>query len=117
MFRSAFLLASTFLCAYPAHATVYTANGATGSDANPGTATFPFKTLSKCVGALRAAGDVCELTKGTYEAGGVVTASGTAGNPVVIRARSGEDVVIQQGTISDWAQSEGTLWSLSFASA
>lgn len=111
MNRSAFLFACAFLTIRPAFATIYTADIATGSDNNIGTAAQPFKSLSKCVSALQVAGDVCELVRGTYEAGGVVGASGTASNPIVIRARQGDSVVIRQGAVPAWVQSEGNLWS------
>lgn len=111
MNRSAFLVACAFLSIRPAFATTYTADIATGSDNNVGTAAQPFQSLAKCVASLRVAGDVCELVGGTYEAGGVVAASGTASNPIVIRARQGDTVVIRQGAIPAWVQSEGNLWS------
>lgn len=115
MHRTAFSLALAFLSIRPAFASIYTADVATGSDTNPGSAAQPFKTLAKCVSSLRAPGDVCELVGGTYEAGGVVSASGTASNPIVVRARSGDDVVIRQGSIPAWVQGDGTLWSVNFS--
>jgi hypothetical protein len=115
MFKSALFLASAFLSIHTAFATTYTADIATGSDSNLGTAAQPFKSLSKCVSSLRAAGDICELTRGTYDAGGVISASGTSSNPIVIRARQGDVVVIRQGSVPAWVQSQGNLWSASLA--
>lgn len=114
MSRSMVRLALTALWFSPALATTYTADVAIGSDGNPGTASQPFKTLAKCVSSLRQPGDVCELVKGTYEAGGVVSASGTSETPIVIRARPGNDVVIQQGSVPNWVQGEGAMWSANF---
>jgi hypothetical protein len=111
---SKFGLILAVLSSFPAFATTYTSDINAGSDNNPGTAAQPFKTLAKCLGALRQAGDVCELRAGTYEAGGTVGVSGTSTNRILIQARSGEAVTIRQGGVPAWAASGSNLWSASF---
>jgi len=102
------------MSSYPAFATTYTADINSGLDSNPGTTSQPFKTLAKCVSSVRVAGDVCELRAGIYDAGGIVTASGSAANPILIQSRSGESVIIRQGSVPAWSNGGGNLWTASF---
>ncbi len=114
MKRSKTWLILAVFTSYPTFAVTYNADVVFGSDNNAGTVGSPFKTLAKCLTSLKAAGDVCELAGGTYDAGGVVNASGTTTNPIVIQARAGQSVTIRQGVVPTWVSSGNNLWSTSF---
>ncbi len=109
--KSWLIFAVSATCA-SSYASTYYADAVRGSDSNPGTDAQPFETIGRCLGALASAGDVCELKAGVYQAGGAVNASGSVDNPVVVRARKGERVVIHQGSEpTNWTAGGNNLWS------
>lgn len=109
--KSWLILAVSATCA-SSYASTYYADAVRGSDSNLGTDAQPFETIGRCLGALQSAGDVCELKAGTYQAGGALNAWGTPENPVVVRARKGERVVIRQGSEpTNWTSGGNNLWS------
>lgn len=79
----------------PRATTYYVAT--TGSDSNPGTLGSPFRTFSHAVTVLTA-GDTLYARGGTYSdqiSSGELTASGTAGNPILLAGYASEVVTIQ----------------------
>ncbi len=83
-------LAAGFLLAVAAgaSATTYYVNGATGSDANPGTSAQPFATIGRIYSSLNP-GDTLRIAGNcTYAAAGLVLSNktGTASAPIVIDA-------------------------------
>lgn len=109
--------ATIFAMAGTPGATTYFSDANAGSDAAPGTISQPFQTLGKCIAALRAAGDVCELRGGVYSAATVDPGSmpsGTIDHPISVQGHGNEHVVIQQGSALAWTQVSGNLWRAPF---
>ncbi|TXF86686.1 T9SS type A sorting domain-containing protein [Neolewinella aurantiaca] len=81
-----------------------------GSDANDGSETSPFLTISKAAG-LMVAGDVCYIKEGVYREVLSPANGGTEANPITFRA-FGEDKVIISATeeLSGWQNLEGNIW-------
>jgi parallel beta-helix repeat protein len=82
-----------------------------GDDANPGTAERPLKSIGKAL-ALAGAGDTVLIHSGTYREGLLQPrASGTQDKPLVIRAATGEEVVIKGSMpVSGWQEAGNGLW-------
>lgn len=66
----------------------------TGSDAAPGTAEQPFRTVLKAAAVARA-GDVVLVSAGTYEGVVQIESSGAPGRPITLRARGDGPVVLR----------------------
>lgn len=97
-------------------ANTYYASSTSGSDANSGSLSSPFRTLDKCVTSL-SAGDTCDLRAGTYlTSGATVSNSGTKTSPIVVQGHTNEQVVIRQGSILTWTRSSGNIWSAPYDS-
>lgn len=96
------------------HATTYFADASANNNGPAdGSASNPFNNMADCINAIRQAGDVCELRAGIYQAGGALAVSGNFLNPVIIRARPGDLVVVRQGADLKTWQNDGTgMWSL-----
>ena len=73
-------------------ATFYVAT--TGSDGNPGTATAPFRTLTKGTRTLKGS-DTLIVKGGTYADCYLQLPSGSAGAPTTMQAAPGETVIIR----------------------
>ncbi len=109
--KSWLILAVSATCA-SSYASTYYADATKGLDSNPGTDAQPFQSIGQCLSMVKQPGDVCEWKGGVYQAGGALNASGTADNPVVVRARKGENVVIRQGSEpANWVNGGNNLWS------
>jgi hypothetical protein len=67
-----------------------------GSDANPGTASAPWRTIQKALNEL-GAGQVAYVRAGTYSQSIVMKRAGTAIAPITVRNFPGERPVIQPG--------------------
>ena len=75
---------------------------AKASDDNPGSAEAPFKTIGKAVG-LAKAGDTVLIKGGDYREAVSIKSSGTAEQPLVIKAAPGERVLINgSAPITGW---------------
>lgn len=68
----------------------------TGSDGNPGTALFPWRTIQKAADTLRP-GETAFVRAGLYLENVVITRSGTATAPITIRNQPGERPVVRAG--------------------
>lgn len=84
----------------------------TGSDAAPGTAAAPFRTLAKAAAALRP-GDTCTIREGTYRETMVLGRSGEPGRPIRIQAAPGQRVVISaaEPLAATWTRQERGAWT------
>lgn len=67
-----------------------------GSDRNPGTSAAPLKSLERAAELIEA-GDTVLVAPGTYEERGQFVATGTAEEPIEIRAQDGGKVVVTEG--------------------
>jgi Disaggregatase related/Protein of unknown function (DUF1565) len=67
-----------------------------GSDANPGTASAPWRTIQRALNDLQA-GQIAYVRAGTYSQSIVMRRAGTATAPITVRNFPGEDPVIQPG--------------------
>lgn len=65
----------------------------TGSDANAGTQSAPFKTIQAAADRM-VAGDTCYIRAGTYRETAIPTNSGSAGAPITFAAYGNEKVVV-----------------------
>jgi hypothetical protein len=80
-----------------------------GSDANRGTITQPFRTIAKGVSILQA-GDVLSLRQGVYvEPVVIADKHGTAAQPIVIRSYPGEHAVID-GSMTEFRTLNNKDW-------
>lgn len=130
--RAAVLLAATALlslggvgAAFAAPTTTYHVSP-TGSDAGPGSAARPYKTVQKCATVMRP-GDSCEIAGGTYRETVTPARNGNATAPITYRAAPGSQVTITGAdTLAGWSQvttgdlaaltsSDGTLAGSGFA--
>ena len=68
-----------------------------GSDSGPGTATQPWKTLTKAASSV-APGDVVRVAPGTYKERLRTSAKGTASSPITLLA-DGPGVVLAEGFV------------------
>ncbi|TAL62803.1 MAG: DUF1565 domain-containing protein, partial [Bacteroidetes bacterium] len=88
------IYALLFLCGIPAYGTVYYV-ATTGNDANPGTITSPFLTVTKGVSVL-APGDTLYIRAGTYaEAIHDIPSGSSWNNPVTVAAYPGEIATVK----------------------
>jgi hypothetical protein len=71
-----------------------------GSDANAGTLTAPWRTVQKALNTLRA-GQQALVRGGTYTENLLMTRSGTATAPITLAAYPGETVVLHAASASD----------------
>ncbi|NOY05500.1 MAG: T9SS type A sorting domain-containing protein [Chlorobi bacterium] len=71
----------------------------TGNDANPGTTSQPWRTLTKAANTL-VAGDTVFIRAGTYGEQVIPVNSGTAGNPIVYMNYPGDVVTIDGSSVS-----------------
>ena len=84
----------------------------TGNDANPGTASQPYKTISKA-SAVAQAGDVIIIGEGTYEEVIRPARSGVAGRPITYIAKDGEKVIISaMQALSGWQKDSGAIYKV-----
>ncbi len=82
----------------------------TGNDANPGTASKPFKTIQKA-SSIAKPGNTIVIGGGTYQETIKPMKSGTAGSPIVYRSKQGEKVVISaMQSLSGWTSDGGSRW-------
>ena len=92
----------------------------TGADANGGTLTAPFKTITKAY-TKAVAGDVISLRAGTYrETVTLLSKSGTASNPITLTAYNGENAILSGldvKTLSWSASSTPNVWVASYTGA
>ena len=90
-------------------------NHPNASDSNDGRSlASPFKTLGRGVLSL-VAGDTLSIKEGIYREPIVISASGTASKPIVIRAYPGDEgnVVIRgSNVVKGWTNDGGGLWSV-----
>ncbi len=83
-----------------------------GSDANPGTITKPFKTISKA-SSIAKPGNTIVIGGGTYEETIKPTKSGTAGSPIVYTSKQGEKVIISaMQALSGWRKDKGAIYKV-----
>ncbi|CAI6083108.1 fibronectin type III domain-containing protein [Cohnella sp. JJ-181] len=82
----------------------------TGSDANPGTVSQPFKTIQHCAD-VAVAGDVCQVRAGTYRETVIVPHSGSSGSPIVFQNYGTEQAIIS-GTepVTGWTLESGSIY-------
>ncbi|GEM_PF-2406633 len=71
----------------------------TGNDANPGSASQPWRTIQKAANTL-VAGDTVFIRAGTYAEQVLPANSGTAGNPIVYMSYPGDVVTIDGNSVS-----------------
>ena len=105
---------------------VFYVDGSKGSDQNNGATTEePFKTIQKCVEALRGPGDECNIRAGRYHGNVLINAKrGTAESPIIIQGYKDEQPIID-GTIElkprrwrrtrsgvHWARIPTDVWQL-----
>jgi parallel beta-helix repeat protein len=101
LFRLLFLVQVLLLLLLPGTvwaATYYVAPS--GSDADPGTATQPFRTIQRGVQAVTA-GDTVIIRDGVYTGGIEITQPGTAAQPIVFRAAGRGAVIDGSGSERD----------------
>jgi len=95
---------------FKSHATTYYADGTNGNDLNNGTATNPYKTISKAVSVANA-GDTVIIQEGTYREYIVIINSGTQVNPIIIKGAPGKKVYIKgSNKIIGWISQGNGLW-------
>ncbi|MBN2475575.1 MAG: right-handed parallel beta-helix repeat-containing protein [Pirellulales bacterium] len=82
----------------------------TASDANPGTQSAPWKTITKAAEALLP-GDTVVIHAGTYREWVRPDRSGTSQAPIVFQAAAGERVVLTGAdVVSGWVPDRGAVW-------
>lgn len=82
-----------------------------GSDANPGTQSAPWRTISKAADSLRS-GDTVIVQEGIYRELVIPRNSGTSENPIVYQADPGKNVIIAgSDVVSSWRLSSGSIYS------
>jgi hypothetical protein len=109
-----FLLTSTVvLFAYTANAANYYVSSTSGSDANPGTISAPWRTLTKVNSFTPKAGDQILFKRGDSWTGTItVKASGTSVAPITYGAwGEGANPVISGFTaVTAWTNKGGNIW-------
>ena len=81
-----------------------------GNDANDGSESSPYLTISKAA-SVAVAGDIVSIGAGTYEETLKPANSGTTGNPIIFQAKEGEKVIISaMQSLSGWTQDEGAIY-------
>ena len=80
-------------------------------DEGPGTYAAPFKTISRSMTGL-VPGDTVIVRSGIYRETPVLTTSGAEGNPIIIKAEPGADVLIRGSDIvTSWNQESPGVYS------
>ena len=90
-----------------ASAVVYYVDGNNGNDSNSGTASAPWKTISKANSTL-VAGDTVFIKQGVYSTYIAPAASGASGKPITYQNYSNDVVSIQNTTYGVWLS--GKSW-------
>lgn len=101
-----------FCCLHSLFATdIYVSKS--GNDNNPGTEAQPYKTITKAAN-VAVAGDVVIISEGTYEELLAPARSGTAGNPIIFKGKSGDKVIITaMQAINNWSLDSGNIYKAS----
>ncbi len=85
-----------------------------GSDDNPGTQEFPFRTIQKAAD-LMVAGDVCYIMAGIYRETVTPAGNGAPGNPVVFTPYQTDRVVIVgSDTVTGWELWQNNIYKAYF---
>ena len=107
-------------CATLNGATYYVNNqAANASDANAGTVSAPFMTISKC-STVAGSGDICVVSEGIYRESLSNFTGGTSANPTTIRAETGATVVVtafdelveNQNGAGTWTDNGGNVYKI-----
>ena len=113
MLRTAFavVLAGLAITASPVAAIIYHV-GPAGSDAAPGSALQPFRTIQRGADAARA-GDTVLIAPGIYRERAIsIRNGGTAAAPVTFRAAGGGRSIIDHGLqVATWTEAGGQTWA------
>ncbi len=81
-----------------------------GDDGNPGTVVSPLRTIQAGISRLQP-GDVLHLLPGVYRQSAGFIRSGSAGNPITVRAEPGTVLIDGSEEISgEWTLSEGEIY-------
>ncbi len=81
-----------------------------GDDSNSGTQNAPYKTIAKA-SSVAQAGDIVIIGEGTYEELLEPARSGSPGNPIVYRAKTGEKVIITaMQAVNNWTVDQGNIY-------
>ncbi|UZO81624.1 RICIN domain-containing protein [Aquimarina sp. ERC-38] len=81
-----------------------------GNDSNPGTQSKPYKTIAKASSVAKS-GDVVIISGGTYEEVLQPVRSGSPGQPITYRAKTGEKVIITaMQAINNWKVDKGAIY-------
>lgn len=82
----------------------------TGSDTASGSATAPFRTISKCAAVMQP-GDTCLIGSGTYRETVRPAVSGQSGQPITFAPESGAAVVVSgTETLGGWTSYSGNIY-------
>ncbi|MGW3346013.1 carbohydrate-binding protein [Nonomuraea rubra] len=103
---AAVLLNGALTSAFPATAAAGTTYhvSPSGSDANPGTSSSPFRHIQRCA-AVMTAGDTCQIASGTYRETVTPAADGTASARITYTAAPGAAVVVDgSDPVTGWTQ-------------
>ncbi len=85
-----------------------------GQDGNAGTQAAPFRTLARAGLALQP-GDTLTVRGGVYRETLSLARSGSAGQPITVRAAAGEQVTVTGAdALTDWRQEANGTWSAPF---
>jgi parallel beta-helix repeat protein len=110
-----FLTAFLLLCLLQAHATTYYFSSSGGNDANAGTITAPFQTLTKLNSLFPSlkAGDQVLLKRGDiFQGQMIIGASGTSGAPITVGAygTGAKPVLSGLATLGGWTSLGNGIW-------
>lgn len=97
-----------------AGAATYTVNNQSpaANDANPGTATLPFKTISAAARRVHP-GDTVEVDPGVYREAVTLTVSGRDGAPITFKStQPGQAIIDGADVLTDWASDAPGIWSI-----
>jgi hypothetical protein len=113
LFCRYFIVLITVFCAYQVHSATYYVSSTSGSDANPGTISAPWRTLTKVNSFTPKAGDQILFKRGDSWTGTItVKASGTSVAPITYGAwGEGANPVISGFTaVTAWTNKGGNIW-------
>ncbi|KAA1244055.1 RICIN domain-containing protein [Aquimarina sp. RZ0] len=103
-----FFITFLFFCTTVDAKNIYVSKN--GKDSNSGSETSPYKTIKKASSVARA-GDIVIIGAGTYEELLEPARSGTPGNPIVYRAKTGEKVIITaMQAVNNWTVDQGNIY-------